>query len=341
MRYKIFGNTGLRVSELCLGVMTFGAQGWGTDEKEAGQIYARFREAGGNFFDTANEIYGGGRSEEILGALISPHRDDMVLASKYSLGLPGGTNANQGGNHRKSLKRSVESSLKRLNTDYIDLLWVHAWDHRTPVEEMMRALDDLVSQGKVLYTGISNAPAWVVAKANTLAACHGWTSFAGIQVEYNLLERSIEQDLIPMAEDFGLTVAAWSPLASGVLSGKYARREGGARRLDIEAMQRLRALDDQVLSVASAVDEIAQRLGRSSAQVALNWLRAQSGVIPLLGVRTIEQLEDNLGCLDFQLDGDVIAQLSELTAPVLLHPHNYLANNQEIITAGFATKIDS
>lgn len=190
MKYRLLGASGLRVFELCLGTMTFGNREWGTDEPEATEMYRRYREIGGNFIDTANEMYGEGRSEEILGRLIQQERDAVVLATKYSFHMPVANNPNAGGNHRKSLKRSIEFSLRRLDTDYIDLLWIHCWDAITPIDEFMRALDDLVAAGKVLYLGISKAPAWVIARANTVAELRGWTQFIGLQLEYSLIERT-------------------------------------------------------------------------------------------------------------------------------------------------------
>lgn len=339
MRYQLLGNTGLRVSELCLGTMTFGNTVWGSDELESRLIYEHFRAVGGNFIDTANEIYSEGRSEKMLGTFFADHRDEIVLATKYTLALPGSGNPNRAGNHRKSMRRSVESSLRRLATDYIDLLWVHAWDELTPIEEMLRGLEDLVRAGKVLYIGISNAPAWVVSKANTLAQSLNLSSFAAIQVEYNLLERTIEHELFPMAKHFGMSVAAWSPLASGVLTGKYAK-EGGDRRLEAKGVQAHRALDENVAKVTAEIGEMAQQLGCTSAQVALSWLRAQPGVIPLLGARSLEQLEDNLGCLDVDLDTATRNRLTALTAPTPHHPQDFLARNREIINGGFASSID-
>ncbi|WP_425317593.1 aldo/keto reductase [Pseudomonas nitroreducens] len=339
MRYKLLGRSGLRVSELCLGTMTFGNTGWGSDESEARSIYARFRDAGGNFLDTANEIYAQGRSEEVLGRLVASHRDEMVIASKYSLALPGSRDPNLAGNHRKSLRRSVESSLSRLGTEYLDLLWVHAWDDLTPVEETMRALDDLVHQGKVLYLGISNAPAWVVAKCNMQARSMGQTSFIALQAEYNLIERSIEQELLPMAHDFGMGIAAWSPLAGGLLSGKYfnPQRQADSQRLDVA---RLGGLDEHGVQVARRVVEVANRLGRSPSQVALNWLRASPSTIPLVGARTLAQLEDNLGCLEFTLDQDALAELGQIGEPLLRYPQSYLLRYRELLAAGFAQRID-
>ncbi|MBB2497336.1 aldo/keto reductase [Aquipseudomonas ullengensis] len=340
MRYRLLGKSGLRVSELCLGTMTFGNAGWGSDESEARSIYAGYRDAGGNFFDTANEIYAQGRSEEVLGRLIAGHRDELVVASKYSLALPGTRDPNWAGNHRKSLRRSVEASLRRLDTDYLDMLWVHAWDTVTPVEETMRALDDLVRQGKVLYLGISNAPAWVVAKCNMQAQAMGQTAFVALQVEYNLIERSIEQELLPMARDFGMSIAAWSPLAGGLLSGKYGnpQRQADGQRLDSAG---LGGVDEHGLKVAQAVMDVASRLGHSPSQVALNWLRACPGVIPLIGARTRAQLDDNLGCLSFELDEASLAELARVSESELRYPQRYLQKYRELLFAGFAQQVDS
>jgi len=333
MRYHLLGRSGLRVSELCLGTMTFGAEGWGTSDDDAASMVARFREAGGNFFDTANEIYAGGRSEEILGRLVAHEREQVVIATKYGLHLPGINNPNAAGNQRKSLKRSIESSLRRLNTDYVDLLWTHCWDGVTPVDEVMRALDDLVRQGKVLHVGVSNTPAWVVARSNTLAELRGWSAFVGLQVEYSLIERTAERELLPMARALGLGVAAWSPLASGILSGKYARaEEGDGGRLKKAPM---RALDERSVAIARGVGALASELDRPPAQVALSWLRAKPGVVPLLGARTPAQLDDNLACLDFQLDAQALARLDELSAIELGYPHDYLLRTRALAHAGF------
>jgi aryl-alcohol dehydrogenase-like predicted oxidoreductase len=334
MRYGLLGRSGLRVSELCLGTMTFGAPGWGTAEDEAAAMVKAFRDAGGNFFDTANEIYAGGRSEEILGRLVRGERERVVIATKYGLHPPGSSDPNLAGNHRKSLKRSIEASLKRLGTDHADLLWTHCWDGVTPVDEVMRALDDLVREGKVLYLGVSNTPAWLVARSNTLAELRGWTSFVGLQVEYSLVERTAERELLPMARALGLGVAAWSPLGSGILSGKYGEpsgREGEGARLRAVPM---RTLDDRSLQVARGVAELAAELDRPAAQVALNWLRGRDGVIPLLGARTPAQLQDNLGCLDFALDASARARLDASSAIELGYPHDYLRRTGPLARPG-------
>ncbi|MEO0602109.1 MAG: aldo/keto reductase, partial [Myxococcota bacterium] len=222
MRYRLLGKSGLRVSELCLGTMSFGTQwGFGADEATSHQVLDAFAEGGGNFLDTANK-YHGGETEEICGRWLEGRRDRNVVATKYTLAMDH-ADVNTAGNARKNLVRSVEDSLKRLRTDYIDLLWVHAWDAYTPFEETMRGLDDLVRAGKVLYIGVSDTPAWVVSASNVLAELRGWTSYAGLQIEYSLIERTPERDLLPMADHFGLSVLAWAPLGGGVLTGKYTR----------------------------------------------------------------------------------------------------------------------
>ena len=225
MRYRLFGNTGLRLSELILGTMTFGEQGGvGAPPEECRRILDAYADAGGNVLDTAIN-YRGGASEEILGELLKGRRDEFVLGSKYTVSR-NREDPNAAGNHRKNLRLSLDTSLRRLRTDYLDIYWVHMWDRRTPVEETMRALDDEVRAGRILYLGISDTPAWIVSQANTLAHWRGWTAFAGLQVPYSLLQRDIERDLLPMADAFGMTVAAWSPLAGGVLSGKFTRPGG-------------------------------------------------------------------------------------------------------------------
>ncbi|HYU34104.1 MAG TPA: aldo/keto reductase [Thermoanaerobaculia bacterium] len=320
MKYKLLGRSGLRVSELCLGTMTFGEDsGYGADRAESERIFHAFREAGGNFFDTAN-LYGGGRSEEYLGELAKPVRLEVVLATKYTLhDRPG--DPNSGGNHRKNLVQSVEGSLRRLRTEYVDLLYVHDWDFMTPVEEVMRALDDLVRAGKVLYLGISNTPAWVVAGANTLAEVRGWTPFVGLQVEYNLLQRTADRDLLPMAEAFDVGVTVWGPLAGGALTGKYLLPQPEIGRLALKPGTP--RLNRRSQGIARRVVRIAGRLGCSPAHVALNWLRRRR-LIPVFGARTAEQLRENLRCLEVGLsDGDV-RSLDRATRIELGFPHDYL-----------------
>lgn len=322
MRYKLLGKSGLRVSELCLGTMTFGEDwGWGAPKDTSRQIFDTFVEAGGNFIDTAN-LYTNGSSEKIVGELIAADRDRFVLATKYSLTgqWQGDKNPNGGGNHRKNMMRSLEGSLQRLNTDYVDMLWLHAWDFTTPVEEVMRAFDDMVRQGKVMYIGISDTPAWIVSQANTLAQANGWTQFIALQIEYSLIERTPERDLLPMANAFDLAVTPWSPLAGGVLSGKYAQSNGNG-----QSTSRGQAIPARSFQIAQTVGEIAQELGRSSAQVALAWIRAQSSqMIPILGASKLEQLQDNLQCLEVTLSPEQLQRLDRVSQIERGFPHEFL-----------------
>src|SRR6266436_138726 len=310
MKYRLLGKSGLRVSEASLGTMTFGDEwGWGSPKVEAQKVYETYREAGGNVIDMAN-FYTNGTSETFLGEFMQGHRESVVLATKYSNAAPG-NDPNAAGNHRKNMMQAVEASLKRLQTDYIDLYWVHIWDGITPVEEVMRGLDDLVRQGKVLYVGISDAPAWWIAQANTLAELRGWTQFIGLQIEYNLVERTVERELIPMAKALNLGVLAWSPLAKGVLSGKYhgeGKADGG--RMSNEAMKEFLPEEQHATRIISAVKAVSEQVGRSMAQVALAWLRYQTvPVIPIIGARKVSQLQDNLASLDLELSAEQLKSL--------------------------------
>ena len=319
MKYKLLGKSGLRVSELALGAMTFGTEGWGVGKEESRRVYDRFRDAGGNFVDTAN-VYSGGTSETFLGEFLADHRERIVLATKYT-GATRRRDVNAAGNNRKSMMDAVHASLKRLRTDYIDLYWVHARDFHTPIEEVMRGLDDLVRQGKVLYVGISDTPAWEVSRANTLAELRGWSPFVGLQIRYSLLDRAVERELLPMARTLDLAVTPWDTLGSGVLTGKYNRD----RDTDGRAALRGR-IGERDLGIAAEVVKVAEELGRTPAQVALAWVRAGEGVIvPLVGARTLDQLEDNLGCLDFALQAEQKARLDEVSAIELGFPHDFLA----------------
>jgi aryl-alcohol dehydrogenase-like predicted oxidoreductase len=321
MRYTTFGRTGLRVSELVLGAMTFGEQGGvGAPIEECRRILDAYAEAGGNTLDTAIN-YRGGASEEILGELLAGRRDRFVVATKYTVSRDR-ADPNGGGNHRKNLRLSLETSLRRLRTDHVDVYWVHFWDRHTPVEETMRALDDAVTAGKVLYVGVSDTPAWVVSRANTLAEWRGWTPFAGLQVPYSLVNRDAERELLPMAEAFGLTVTAWSPLGGGVLSGKYNRRQpDGRSRLGRDT------IDAGDLAVARVVDEVAGELSVTPAQVALAWTRRRTGVLPIVGARTVDQLQDNLGCTAVTLPPDLALRLEAATGFSLGFPADFIAQN--------------
>ena len=338
MQYQLFGRSGLRVSPLCLGTMTFGKDwGWGSDAATAKEIYDTFLEAGGNFIDTA-DVYTEGTSERILADLITADRDHVVLATKYTLSNTT-HNPNNSGNHRKNLVQSVEKSLRRLNTDYIDLLWVHAYDYLTPIDEMMRALDDLVAQGKILYIGISDAPAWVTARANTIAEFRGWSRFIGNQLEYNLTERTPERDLLPMSKELGLGVVAWSPLAAGILTGKYNKNagEGSGGRMEGTTSYRL---NERNYDIAATVMEVAEDIGASAPQVALAWISAQ-GHIPIIGARTLDQLKDNLGSLDVQLSAEQLQKLDEVSRIDLGFPHDFVTRPgaQKMIYGGMVNQI--
>ncbi len=312
MRYRLLGNSGLRVSEAALGTMTFGEDwGWGTAKDEAHKVYDAFREAGGNFIDTAN-IYTNGTSETLLGEFLQGHRQSVVLATKYSNSFPG-TDPNAAGNHRKNMVQAVEASLKRLKTDYIDLYWLHIWDQITPVEEVMRAFDDLVRQGKVLYVGVSDAPAWWIAQANTLAQLRGWSPFVGLQIEYSLIERTVERELIPMAKALNVGVTAWSPLAGGVLTGKYhGHGSSEAGRMNTDMAKDFKPEQQRADRVVAAVKKVADETDRSLAQVALAWLQHRPvPVFPIIGARKLTQLQDNLASLELALSPDQVKALDE------------------------------
>lgn len=321
MKYRLLGNSGLRVSEVALGAMTFGEDwGWGSPKHEARKIYDAYRSAGGNFIDTAN-VYTNGASENFIGEFIHDHRQSVVLATKYTCTTTT-DDANAGGNHRKSMMLAVEDSLRRLKTDYIDLYWLHVWDQMTPADEVMRAFDDLVRQGKVLYIGISDAPAWWIAQANTLAELRGWTRFAGLQIEYSLIERTVEREFIPLAKAFKLGLAAWSPLAGGVLSGKYHSGTDADGRYQNGPDRPSRA-GERVDRIVRALEKIADEAGRSPAQVALAWLRRRDiPVIPILGARRLAQLEDNLASLELDLTQDQVAALDEVSAIEMGFPYD-------------------
>lgn len=330
--YRLLGRSGLRVSPLCLGTMTFGTEaGWGADKEESRKVFDLYVERGGNFIDTA-DAYTNGTSETYLGEFIQSRREQLVIATKYTCNTrPGDPNA--GGNHRKNMIQSVEASLKRLKTDYIDLYWLHMWEFRTPLEEVMRAFDDLVRAGKVLYIGVSDTPAWKVSQANMLADLRGWTPLIALQIEYSLVERTVERDLIPMARELNIGVVPWSPLGGGVLTGKYnrsnqeetpANQDTAARKSFNEMMGKL---TEQNLAIAEQVKKIAQEIRHSPAQVALNWLLQKPGVLsPIIGARTVRHLEDNLQCLDFVLLSEHREQLDKISAIDLGFPHNFLAS---------------
>jgi aryl-alcohol dehydrogenase-like predicted oxidoreductase len=328
MRYRLLGRSGLRVSQLSLGAMTFGDRSdasWGASFETSKRIFERYVELGGNFVDTAN-LYTRGQSEEIVGELIREKREQIVLATKYTFNS-GEHDPNAGGNHRKNVVQSLDASLKRLKSDYIDLYWVHAWDSTTPLEELMRALDDQVRAGKILYIGISDTPAWVIAQANTIARMRGWTPFIATQVEYSLTQRTIERDILPMARAFEIGVTAWSPLGGGVLTGKYHQNGSGAsldsRRGSFVAAR----MNDSTERIVTAVRDIAKARNVTPAQVAIAWVMSRGNdVIPILGAKSLEQFEDNLGALHVTLGNDELRRLNEASDIKLGFPHEMLAN---------------
>ncbi len=323
MKYRLLGNSGLRVSEAALGTMTFGEDwGWGSPKDESQKVYNTYRDAGGNFIDTAN-VYTNGASEKFLGEFIRDHRGDVVLATKYSNAL-GATDPNAAGNHRKSMVQALETSLKRLQTNYIDLYWVHIWDGVTPVEEVMRGLDDLVRQGKILYLGISDAPAWWIAQANTLAELRGWSQFIGLQIEYSLIERTVERELVPMSKALNVGVTAWSPLAGGVLTGKYQGRGASEPgRMSSEMMKSFLPEQQRADRIVAALKNVSEQIGRSMAQVALAWLRYRPvPVIPIIGARKVSQLQDNLASLELELSTEQLKTLDEASRVELGFPYD-------------------
>jgi aryl-alcohol dehydrogenase-like predicted oxidoreductase len=340
MQYKLLGNTGLRVSELCLGAMTFGEDwDWGANRETSQAIFEAFAEAGGNFIDTAN-VYTNGTSEKMLGEFVASERDRFVIATKYTV-MMNPNDPNSSGNQRKNLMRSLEASLKRLNTDYIDLYWVHMWDTVTPVEEIMRALDDAVRAGKIVYVGISDAPAWVISRAQTLAELKSITPFAAIQLEYNLVERTVERELLPMAENLNLSILDWSPLGGGVLTGKYLHANSGQDNRLNKAEYFQQYAVDRAMQIAQVVVVVAEESGCSPAQVALAWIRQQSPRhIPIIGARTLEHLKDNLGCLDITLDDNQLDRLNAASEIDLGFATKFLRRLQNLFLGSATESLD-
>lgn len=322
MKYKLLGQSGMHVSELGLGTMTFGDDwGWGAPKEESRKIFDAFEAAGGNFIDTAGN-YTDGTSERLIGEFIHGERDRFIVATKYTLrvGKGHGADPNFGGNSRKSMVRAVENSLRRLDTEYIDLLYLHMWDFMTPVEEVLQSVHHLVASGKVLYFGFSDTPAWVVSYALAKAADLGWTHPVALQIPYSLLDRSVERAELPMARKHGLAILPWGLLESGVLTGKYSQPADEPRRESQAGERELKA--------GEAVAKLAREIGRSPAQVAINWIRQQAGnIIPILGCRTLSQMEDNLGCLDFQLSDFEMDALGKLAEFKLGFPLGFLKSD--------------
>ena len=319
MRYRLLGRSGLRVSELSLGTMTFGETwGWGASREESRRIFDAFLDAGGNFVDTACN-YTDGESETLLGEFVQERRERLVLATKYTLTARRG-DPNAGGNHRKNLVQTVEASLRRLRTDYVDLLWLHMWDGLTPVEEVVRALDDLVSAGKVLYVGLSDTPAWVVSRAVTMAELTGRARPVALQHPYSLADRDAENELLPMAHEIELAVTTWGVLEGGALTGKYLADSDEPRRYD--------GVGERVNAIAREVIAVADELGATAGQVATAWVLAQPWpIIPILGARTEPQLRENLGALDVELTDTHLDRLGEASGFRLGFPRSFLESD--------------
>lgn len=330
--FRTLGRSGLVVSPLALGTMTFGNKSWGSSDDTSKAIFDAYVDTGGNFIDTA-DVYSGGRSEELLGGYVAERklRDKLVLATKFAFNAELG-NPHGGGNGRKNIHRALEGSLRRLKTDYIDLYWLHVWDRVTPVEEVLQTLGDLVRSGQIRYFGFSNSPAWYVAKAATLAAAHNVPGPIALQLAYSLVERNIENEHVPVANEFGLGLTPWSPLAYGLLTGKYQRGDGGTK--DKGRLSGPNPFGDTLFTernwrILETLRTVAEELERPLAQVALAWVSAQPSVTsPILGVRKLEQLHDNLRSLDINFTAKQLQIINESSALELTNP--YLAFTDEV-----------
>jgi len=324
MRYKLLGRSGLRVSELALGTMTFGEDwGWGASKETSRKIFDAFVNAGGNFIDTSSN-YTNGTAEKFVGEFVASQHDYFVVATKYTLRRPGSDfkDLNAGGNHRKNMLRTVEESLKRLNTDHIDLLYLHMWDRTTPVDEVLRAFDDLIRAGKVLYAGISDTPAWVVSYAQAMAELRGWNRLVAYQAEYSLNERGAEQDVLPMTQAMGMSVLAFGLLGGGTLTGKFNQSGGPGEST------RVKQADAKQIALADTLAQVAKEIARTPSQVAINWVRQQaSNIIPILGARSESQIQDNLGVLEFTLSDEQLKRLSDANPLPSLYPHTFWNDN--------------
>lgn len=341
--YVTLGRSGLRVSPFCLGTMTFGeAFGWGSSVEDSGKILDRFFELGGNFIDTAN-VYTRGHSEKIIGDHLGCHpakRDRAVIATKFYGNLYA-SDPNGGGAGRKSIVAACEQSLRRLQTDYIDLYWMHCWDKHTPIDETMAALDDLVRSGKVRYVGFSDTPAWKVTEAQMLARFKNLTPLVALQIEYSLLERTVEGELMPMAREMGLGVTPWSPLKSGALSGKYTRENAGQVKGDRGGWV-MSAVNEKTYGIVDELYKIAKALDSTPARVALAWVQGRPGVTStILGARTLAQLDDNLAALDVKLAPEHVAALDALSKPKLDFPADFLARASVFMHPGLTVNGDT
>jgi aryl-alcohol dehydrogenase-like predicted oxidoreductase len=340
--YVTLGRSGLNVSPLCLGTMTFGEDwGWGSSEETARKIFDAYVEQGGNFLDTADG-YTNGSSEQLVGKFVKDgkSRDKLIIATKFTFNAQPG-NPNAGGNGRKNIYRALEGSLKRLGTDYIDLYWLHTWDTVTPAEEVLLTFNDLVKEGKIRYFGLSDVPAWYLAKMQTLAEAHSLHRISALQLEYSLIERNIEREHVPASQEFGLGICPWSPLASGLLTGKYKRESNG------DAQGRLAQVDKQHpgfaklfternFNIADTVVEVAKSVGKTAAQVALNWAATRPGMTStIIGATKLNQLNDNISSLDFELPPEAVAKLDEVSRPdPSIHPYMFFTKPMQAMVNG-------
>ncbi|MBK7107624.1 MAG: aldo/keto reductase [Bacteroidetes bacterium] len=339
MRYKLLGRSGLRVSEICLGTMTFGEEwGYGANSAESEKIFNTYLEAGGNFIDTANR-YTDGTSEKLLGELIkkSGKRNELIIASKYSLIVKMDDGINASGNHRKNMMQSVDESLQRLGLESLDIFYLHAWDYTTHIEEVLRAMDDLVSSGKVMYVAISDTPAWIVSRANAIADLRGWHPFVALQIEYSLLQRSVERELIPMANALDLAVVAWAPIAGGALTGKYLKENDDPKRLK----EHSKRLSEKNMEIAKTVVAIAKELNKQPSQIAIAWVMQQgNNIIPIAGARNAEQLHENLMATEVEFTKEQLERLDEVSKIELGFPHDFL-NGAGIRNVLYGGQIDN
>lgn len=342
MTYHTLGKSGLKVTRLALGTMTFGTEwGWGADKETARSMFDAYVDAGGNFFDTA-DAYTGGTAESWLGEFIAERglREDAVIASKFSMNLEA-SSPNAAGNGRKNILRAVEGSLKRLNTDFIDLYFLHCWDRLTPPEEVMRTLDDLVRSGKVRHFGLSDVPAWYASRAQAIAEHRGYEPISALQLEYSLAERNIENEFVPLGTRYGAGIMVWSPLASGLLSGKYRPGERGQAVGRLETVRGtsnpgFQKFTERNWAIVVELEKVSVELGRSMAQIALNWVITQPGVASvILGATKLEQITDNMGALDFVIPAEVRERLNTVSTPPATFPYSFFgAEIQGSLTGG-------
>ncbi|ENN85648.1 oxidoreductase [Rhizobium freirei PRF 81] len=330
MEFYTLGNSGLKVTRLALGTMTFGTEwGWGADKEAARAIFNAYVDAGGNFFDTA-DAYTGGTSETWLGEFIAERglRDDAVIATKFTMNLTA-QSPNAAGNGRKNILRAVEGSLKRLNTDHIDLYLMHCWDRLTPPEEVMRTFDDLVRSGKVLHVGLSDVPAWYASRAQAVAEHRGYEPISALQLEYSLAERNIENEFVPFGTRYGAGIMAWSPLASGLLSGKYRASGGQQTEGRLETVRGttnpgFQKFTERNWAIVAELEKVSAELGRSMAQVAVNWAMTQPGIASIIiGATKLDQLKDNLGALDFEIQPELRERLNDVSGLQPIFPYSF------------------